>query len=127
MPFSKKWMWISFSTFIVIEILLGVFLGQFIVGKYLSIHLNFLMQGLLNLLSYFIGGIIIGFISPGIRKYEPAVGALLSVATMLILTFFTPYSFLHFSFTKLVVGGIIAFFLALSGAKIGERFSGNKI
>ena len=119
-------MWISFITFIFIEILLGVFIGKMILGKFVSIHLNFMIQGLLNLLSYFIGGIIIGFISPGIRRYEPAMGAFLSVALMLILTFFTPYSFLQFSLTKLLIGGLIAFMLALTGSSIGERLSGNK-
>ena len=84
-----------------------------------------MVQGLLNLISYFIGGFIIGLISPGIRIYEPAVGAFLSVLVMLVLTFFTPYSFLHFSLLKVIIGGGIAFFLALSGAKLGEKLAGN--
>ncbi|SDH14393.1 hypothetical protein SAMN04488136_10970 [Vibrio xiamenensis] len=91
----------------------------------MSISLHFMMQGLLNLASYFIGGFIIGFISPGIRIYEPAAGAFLSVATMLLLTLFTPFHFFHFSLTKMIYGGAIAFFLALTGAKIGEKVTGN--
>ena len=125
--FSKNWMWISFGIFIVTELFLGGLVGGFIVGKYMSIHLRFMLQGLLNLMAYFIGGIIIGLISPGIRIYEPAAGAFLSVLVMLVLTFFTPFSFIHFSLTKVIIGGGIAFFLALTGAKIGERLSGNKI
>ncbi len=125
--FSKNWMWISFGIFIVTELFLGGLVGGFVVGKYMSIHLRFMLQGLLNLMAYFIGGIIIGLISPGIRIYEPAAGAFLSVLVMLVLTFFTPFSFIHFSLTKVIIGGGIAFFLALTGAKIGERLSGNKI
>jgi len=125
--FSKPWMFISFFIFIAVELTLGGFVGGVVVGKYMSIHLHFMMQGLLNLISYLIGGFIIGIISPGIRIYEPAAGAFLSVLVMLLLTFFTPYSFIHFSMTKVIIGGGIAFFLALTGAKFGERIMGNKI
>jgi hypothetical protein len=46
---------------------------------------------------------------------------------MLCISFFTPYSFIHFSFTKMLIGGAIAFCLALSGAKLGEKVVGNRI
>ena len=125
--FSKKWVFLSMSIFIVIELVIGVFVGDLVVGKYKSIHLTFFLQGLLHLLSYFLGGILIGIISPGLRLLEPALGAFLSVALMLSMTLFTPFSFFNFSVTKLIIGGCIAFFLALSGAKIGERIVGNKV
>lgn len=126
-PFSKPWMFISFFVFIVVELILGGYVGEVVVGKYMSMHLRFMLQGLLNLVSYFIGGFIIGVISPGVRVYEPAAGAFLSVLTMLLITFFTPYSFIHFSMTKVIIGGGIAFFLALTGASFGEKLVGNKV
>jgi hypothetical protein len=125
--FSKKWMLISMAIFIGIELFLGGLIGNLLVGRFMSISLKFLLQGLLNLVSFFIGGFVIGLISPGIRIHEPAVGAFLSVSLMLCITFFTPYSFIHFSFTKVIIGGAIAFFLALSGAKLGERVIGNRV
>ena len=125
--FSKQWMWISFGIFIVTELILGGLVGGLVVGKFMSLHLRFMLQGLLNLIAYFVGGVIIGLISPGVRIYEPAVGAFLSVLVMLVLTLFTPFSFIHFSLTKVLIGGGIAFFLALTGAKIGERMAGNRI
>lgn len=125
--FSKKWMLISMAIFIGVELFLGGLVGNFIVGRYMSISLKFLLQGLLHLVSFFIGGFIIGLISPGIRIHEPAIGAFLSVSLMLCISFFTPYSFIHFSFTKMIIGGAIAFFLALSGAKFGERIIGNRV
>ncbi|GAF05225.1 hypothetical protein [Saccharicrinis fermentans] len=125
--FSKQWMWISFGVFIVTELVLGALVGGLVVGKFMSLSLRFMLQGLLNLLAYLIGGFIIGLISPGIRIYEPAAGAFLSVLVMLVLTLFTPFSFIHFSLTKVLIGGGIAFFLALTGAKIGERMAGNKV
>ncbi len=123
--FSKSWMLISFAIFIITELFLGGLIGSVVFGRYMSISLHFMLQGLLNLISYFIGGFIIGLISPGIRIYEPAAGAFLSVATMLLLTLFTPFSFFHFSLTKMIIGGAIAFFLALTGAKMGEKLTGN--
>ncbi len=125
--FSKRWMFISFAIYIITEIILGGVLGNIVIGKFMSIQLHFMLQGLLNLTSYFIGGFIIGLVSPGIRIYEPAAGAFLSVAAILLLTIFTPFSFFHFSLTKLIIGGGIAFFLALSGAKLGEKAAGNQV
>ena len=124
-PFSKKWMLASAGMFIAVELVLGGLIGEVVVGRFLSISLRFLIQGLLNLGSFFIGGFMSGLISPGIRTKDPAVGAFLSVALMLCLSFFTPYSFIHISFTKMLIGGGVAFFLALAGARLGERVVGN--
>ncbi len=123
--FSKKWVVGSMATFIIVEIVLGGLVGGLVSG-YVSMSLRFTFQGLLHLTSFFLGGLIIGLISPGIRILEPAVGAFLSVSIMLILTIFTPYSFIHFSLSKLLIGGAIAFVLAMMGARLGERLTGNQ-
>jgi len=91
-----------------------------------SIHLRFLVEAILNLTSYFAGGVLIGVVTPGVRIAEPAVGAALSLALMFTVTIFTPLSFISFSLTKLILGAIVAFALALAGARLGERFMGNK-
>lgn len=125
--FSKKWMFASVAIFIGVELILGGLVGNVVVGRFLSRSLYFILQGVLNLVSFFIGGFIIGLISPGIRIREPAVGAFLSVSIMLCLSIFTPYSFIHFSLTKMLVGGVIAFSLALVGARLGEKIVGNRV
>ena len=125
--FSIKWMIASMAIFIGIELLLGGIVGEVVIGRYMSLSLRFLLQGLLNLVSFFVGGFIIGVISPGLRIREPATGAFLSVALMLCLSIFTPYSFIRFSLTKMIIGGAIAFFLALAGAKTGEKVSGHHL
>ncbi len=125
--FSKKWMFASVAIFIGVELILGGLVGNVVIGRFLSRSLYFILQGVLNLVSFFIGGFIIGLISPGIRIHEPAVGAFLSVSIMLCLSIFTPYSFIHFSLTKMLVGGVIAFFLALVGARLGEKIAGNRV
>ena len=125
-PFSKKWVIASTAIFVAVELFLGGLIGNIVVGTVMSLNLRVMLQGLLNLLSFFIGGFIIGLISPGIRIWEPAVGAFLSVSLMLCLSFFTPYSFIQFSLTKMLIGGGIAFFLALAGARMGEKVAGNR-
>ena len=112
--------------FIAAEIIIGGWVGNLVGGSYTSMGLRFMLQGLLQLISFFIGGFIIGLISPGIRITEPAVGAFLSVALIFVVTMFTPYSFIHFSTTKLIIGGIIAFGLALTGARFGEKITARK-
>ena len=112
--------------FIGVELLLGGLIGDIVVGRFMSIQLRFLLQGALNLVSFFIGGLLIGLISPGVRTFEPAAGAFLSVALMLCLAFFTPYGFIRFSMMKMLIGGAIAFLLALAGARMGERLTGNR-
>ena len=124
--FSRKWMFISMAIFIAVELFLGGFIGRVILGKFISISLFFLVQGILHLSSYFIGGFIIGVISPGKRIYEPAAGAFLAVTIMLGFSIFTPFSFIRFSLSKMLIGGAIAFFLALTGARMGERLMGNR-
>ncbi|CED57166.1 hypothetical protein ACU5DF_01025 [Aliivibrio wodanis] len=122
---SKFWIFVSFLTFIGVELLIGGFVGKLIVGRYISISLQFMLQGLLHLSAFFIGGIIIGLISPGKRMFEPAFAAFLSVLVVLSLSLFTPYSYIGFSMDKMMIGGVVAFLLALLGSYFGERFSGN--
>jgi len=126
-PFSGKWTMVSMGIFIGVELLLGGIVGELVVGRFTSLGLRFMLQGSLYLAGFFIGGFIVGLISPGLRIREPAVGAFLSVALMLVLSIFTPYSFIRFSFFKMMVGGAVAFCLALTGAGIGERLMGNRL
>ena len=126
-PFAIKWVLASMALFLGVELLLGGLIGQVIVGRFMSLSLRFTLQGLLNLVSYFIGGFIIGLISPGLRIHEPAMGAFLSVALMLSLSILTPYSFIRFSLSKMLIGGVVAFWLALAGARLGEKVAGNRI
>jgi hypothetical protein len=124
-PFSFTWMLVSMGVFVGVELILGGLVGTYLTGRYMSHNLSFMLQGLLNLSSYFLGGLLVGVISPGIRIREPATGAALAIGAMFTLTVFTPYSFMRFSGAKLIIGGVIAYVLALSGARIGEKLTGN--
>ena len=113
--------------FIGVELLLGGIVGELVVGRFMSLGLRFMLQGSLYLAGFFAGGLIVGLVSPGLRIREPAAGAFISVALMLALSIFTPYSFIRFSLFKMIVGGAIAFCLALTGARIGEKLTGHQI
>ena len=123
--FSLRWTMTSAVIFIAAELFLGGWIGRMVAGRFVSLQLRFMLQGLLNLASFFVGGFVVGLVSPGVRTLEPAVGAFLSVALVMGLALFTPYSFIRFSLTKVLIGGAIAFLLALIGARLGERAAGN--
>jgi len=125
--FSRKWVIISLVVFTAVEIVLGLVIGQFLFGGYFSYNLHLFLQSLLHLASYFIGGVIIGVISPGGVIFEPAIGAFLSIALMLVISLISPFGLFGFSLLKLLIGGGIAFFLALTGARIGERMTGHRV
>lgn len=124
-PFSTGWVVASVLLFMGVELFLGGFVGEVICGRYFSQMLALRLQVVLNLSSYFIGGFIIGLISPGIRMLEPAIGAAISVALTLLIAVFLPSVFLRVTQDKLLIGGAIAFALALAGAYLGERLAGN--
>ena len=125
--FSFAWVGISFLVFVICEGVLGWFVGTYLLGSHVSHNLDFLLKGLCNVGSYFVGGVIVGVISPGVRIHEPALGAFLAVGATLALAVFSPFTFLAFSPVRLLIGGGIAFMLALTGAKIGERLMGNRV
>lgn len=125
-PFSGGWMAFSIFVFCAVEIFIGGFLGDIIHGTYRSMALDYKVQMLLILVSYFLGGVVVGVFSPGVRILEPAVGAFFSVLLVFLMRFFVPHFwFRHTSFTQLAIGGIIAAVLAYYGAKLGEKVTGN--
>lgn len=118
---STLWIVLSVIIFVAIELLFGSVVGPLVVGRFVSRPLYLKLEMLLMLGSYFFGGLVIGLISPGIRVLEPAIGAGLAVAFTWAYSFFTPVRFYGFSLTRMLIGGGIAFVLALVGADLGER------
>lgn len=127
--YSPLWVVLSLIIFVAIELLLGGVLGPLLAGRFISHQLSLKLQMFLMLGSYFFGGLLIGLISPGIRVLEPAIGAALAVIFTWVYSFFTPIRYYGFSLTRMLIGGGIAFVLALIGADLGERIAaklGNK-
>lgn len=126
---SWTWVFSSFGVFVLLELFLGGIIGTMVVGRFVPHVLTYQIEVLLLLSSFFIGGAIVGLISPTVRIIEPALAAFGSVLLTLSISFFSPYQFMAFSWTKVIIGGGIAFLLALFGARFGEKISarmGNK-
>jgi len=123
--FSTKWVVLSVFIFIAAELLIGMVVGDIVIGKYVSRMFYLKIEVLMHLGSFFLGGLAVGLLSPGIRILEPAVGAFISVGLVLLISFFMPHSFYRWDFDKLLIGGAIAFVLALLGARLGEKLMGN--
>lgn len=126
-----SWIWVfsSFWVFVLLELFLGGIIGGMMIGRFVPHMLTYQFEVLLLLSSFFIGGAVVGLISPTVRILEPALAAFGSVLLTLSVGLFSPYQFLAFSWTRLIIGGGIAFLLALLGARFGEKLSarmGNK-
>ena len=121
--FSRKWVLISLAVFLGVEVILGGLVGRLVLGGFVSRPLGLRIELLLMLASYFVGGLTIGLMSRSVRLLEPAIAAFLAVAVTFLYTAFTPLLFFGFSFARILVGGGIAFGLALLGADLGERMA----
>lgn len=118
---SARWIGISYGVFIASELLLGGLVAKVIAGRFVGHVSQLRLEAILILVSYYLGGFLVGFASPRVRVAEPAIGAALSVATTFVIAFFSPLGFLSFKAARVLAGGVIAFLLALAGARTGEK------
>jgi hypothetical protein len=124
--FSLPWLVLSVFIFTMVELAMALVLAPAMaVGHAGSPMLDLRIGMLMHLASYFVGGFLVGVFSPGVRLLEPAVGAVVAVALVLLMAVFLPSPLVQFSLGKLVMGGGIAFVLALVGAYLGEVLMGN--
>ncbi|MDY0063102.1 MAG: hypothetical protein RBU45_25065 [Myxococcota bacterium] len=125
-PFSWSWVIASVVIFTALEVLFAVLLAPLLFGGWLLSHtVRVIVELVVHLGSYLVGGVLVGVISPGLRLLEPAVGAFCSVVLVLFASLFLPLSAFHWSFSRLLLGGGIAFVCGLGGAYVGERVMGN--
>ena len=125
-PFSTWWMIASVIIFTAMEIVIAIVIAPAIfAGRLASPMLQIRLEMLMHLGSFLLGGLFVGIISPRVRMMEPAVGAIIAVALVFLMSVFMPHSFMHWSWTKIAIGGGIAFALALFGAYTGEKWMGN--
>lgn len=120
---SWAWVFYSLAVFIVTELVLGGIIGKLVIGSLVPHVLSYTIEVVLILTAFFVGGAIIGLLSAKVRVLEPALGAFLCVLLTLSISFFSPYSFMRFSWIKLAIGGGCAFLLAFFGAWLGEKVS----
>ena len=89
--FSVGWVFASVFIFMAVELFFGGFVGEVILGAYVSEMWHLKAQLLLNLTSFIAGGFLIGVFSPGVRMIEPAIAAFLSVILVGMTSYFLPY------------------------------------
>ena len=124
-PVSKAWIVASIAIFMVLELLLGGLMADVLAGRSTSHMLQLRLELGLSLLSFLVGGFLVGILSPGPRLVEPAVGAAATVVFTFLISFFTPVAFLQASGDRILIGGVMGFLVALFGAHLGEKLTGN--
>lgn len=113
------------ATFLAIEVVLGIFVGELLLSRALSINTSFLLRGLTNLGAYVIGGFIIGVVSPGRRLVEPAIAGALMLVLTGIVALFVPFRLIGYEGGSFVLACVIAAAFAAAGAYMGEKLTGN--
>ncbi len=116
--FSWAWVWMSLGSFLVAQSLLSL-----LYMRMKTIHGSILAEAVFNIITYYLGGFIVGVVSPKVRVMEPAVGAVLAMILVHSVGMWMPVSFIHFNVGKVVVMGILVFCLAWAGAVHGEKFT----
>lgn len=127
-PVSTPWIVGALAIYLVAEALLGGLLGT-LLGGFVSHPFRMRIEVLLLLTSFWVGGFVVGLVSPKVRLLEPGVAAFLAVALTSLYAVFMPMTWFVFSVGRVLLGGGIAFGLALWGADSGERVAarlGNK-
>ena len=83
-----------------------------------------IMGMVISVAIWFVGGIVVGIVSPGKTFVEPAVGALLTlIPTISYLRWITPEGF-DSSLLAYLVMGLLGAMWALFGSFIGEKVQG---
>lgn len=126
LPFSTRWMVIGIVLYTAMEMAIALVLAPAVFAGRLSSHmLQWRLQMVMHLGSFYLGGLLLGLITPGLRLLEPAAAAFVSVAMVFLMSFFTPSIMMQWNVSKLLVGGSIAAVIALTGAYTGEKWMGN--
>lgn len=131
--FAIKWAVISFAVYVALQAVFLVVLPA-IVPAYDPQGFSALM---ISMGVWFVGGVLVGFVSPGKTFIEPAVGALLAIIpTVWWISTFTPDAGDHFSgpgeqgfqltMPAYIIGGLLGAMVSLFGAFLGEKLQDSR-
>jgi hypothetical protein len=110
-----KWVGISLLVFLAAQLVVNL---AFVVFGLMTLGIGFLLFVIAKPVAYFLGGYITGRLSPGITIREPAIGA---VIITVLGTLFDATRSSDGGILGMVISGLVAFFVALWGARLGER------
>ncbi len=119
------WKWIALGVVVMVAVsLLGALIIGFVLGSQVQTaarpediafgrgHMMFALA--INVLSFLIGGFIVGVRSAGRTILEPGISALIAI---LIILFFSK----QLNLANLIIGGLIPFGAGVLGGWLGER------
>ena len=115
-----KWVLVSLVVLLAAQIALSIVFG--ILGI-LTLGIGWVLFLILKPAVYFLGGMLTGYISPGITIREPAIAA---VIIAVVGAIFDGRGSGGGTLIATIVAAVIAFFCALAGAQIGERIQRNR-
>jgi len=115
-----KWVLVSLVVLLAAQIALSIVFG--ILGI-LTLGIGWVLFLFLKPAVYFLGGMLTGYISPGITIREPAIAA---VVIAVVGAIFDGRGSGGGTLIATIVAAVIAFFCALAGAQIGERIQRNR-
>lgn len=116
---TVQWRWVlaSMGIFLGVQLVLNL---AFVVFGLLTLGFGFLLFAVVKPITYFVGGLVTGRLSPGVTITEPAIGA---VAITVLGTIFDASQVARGRIGWMILSSFIAFLLAMWGARIGERSS----
>jgi hypothetical protein len=113
---SIDWKWVLWGILILLVVQFGVRIAFTLFGI-LTLGFGFLLYMFVKPISYFLGGLVTGMVSPGITVKEPAISAVIVTAIGIL---FDASRTAPGRVIWLVLASIVAFVLAVAGAKLGE-------
>jgi hypothetical protein len=119
---SLDWKWVGIGVIILLVVQFALSLVFGIFGL-LTLGFGFLLFAILKPVAYFLGGLLTGYVSPGITIREPAIAAVIvAVAGILFDAGRTGAG----TVLLMIISVVIALVLAVAGAQIGERMQRNR-
>ena len=123
------WKWIAIGVVIMVVLnlvaglLLGLVLSPQLKGATSPEEINLsggqvLLAVVVNILSFLIGGFIVGLRSAGRTILEPGISALVAVLIALVVS-------RQLTVLNLIIGGLVPFAAGVLGGWLGERRQGN--
>lgn len=114
---SIDWKWVAIGLVILLAVQFALSIAFTLFGL-LTLGFGFILFLLLKPLAYFLGGILTGYVSPGITIREPAVAALI---VSVIGVVFDVNRTVGGRIFGVIISGAVALVLAIAGAQIGEK------
>lgn len=111
------WKWVGIGLVILLAVQLALSIAFTVLGV-VTLGFGFIMFVVLKPVTYFLGGLLTGYVSPGITIREPAVAAVIVAVVGVI---FDAGRSTGGRLLGLIISSVLALILAIAGAQIGER------